>query len=293
MRPKFLKAGDKVALVSPSGKTNAEFIDRGMEIVRSWGLEPVAMPHVYGSFRQFSGSDWERIEDMQEAINDKSFKAIICVRGGYGCSRIVDKLDFKPLLDYPKWLVGFSDITVFHAQLHLLRIESIHGAMVKSYPFGAEEARSALFGELSGYVVPSHENNRAGEGFGAIVGGNLTMINNMLGTPSEISTVGKILFIEDVHEQLYQADRLMVQLRRAGKLKGLTGLIVGRFADMKDCETPFGESVEEIVMNAVADYKYPVCLDFPAGHIEDNRAIYFGRKSKLRVTSSESTLTFL
>ncbi|MDR0365081.1 MAG: LD-carboxypeptidase [Bacteroidales bacterium] len=293
MRPKFLKTGDKIALVSPSGKTDKEFIDRGMDVVRSWGLEAIAMPRVYGGFRQFSGSDWERIEDMQKAINDRDFKAIICVRGGYGCSRIVDRLDFSPLLDYPKWLVGFSDITVFHAQFHLMRIESIHGAMVKSYPSGAEEVKNALFGNLSEYVLPSHELNRKGEGFGVVVGGNLTMINNMLGTSSEISTVGKILFIEDVHEQLYHLDRLMVQLRRAKKLENLTGLIVGRFADMKDCETPFGESVEEIVTNAVSGYKYPVCFDFPSGHIEDNRAIYFGRKSRLKVDSTQSSLTFL
>lgn len=293
MVPPYLKQGDTVAIVSPSGKTASEAIDHGISVLESWGLNVVAMPHAYGSFRQFSGNDWDRIEDMQDAINSKEFKAIICIRGGYGCSRIVDRIDFSPLYDRPKWLVGFSDITVFHSQLHRLRIASIHGAMVKSFPNGAEYVKNALFGMLDGYDIPSHSLNRTGKGVGVIVGGNLTMLNNMLATPSDISTVGKILFLEDVHEHLYQVDRLMIQLKRARKLEGLTGLIVGRFSDMKDLDTPFGESVEEIISNAVAEYKYPVCFDFPAGHIEDNHALYFSRKTKLEVTGSSVSISFM
>jgi len=294
MRPSFLKSGDEVAVVSPAGRTDAELIDAGIAILQSWGLKVTDMPHVYGSFHQYSGSDWNRIDDLQEAINNPQYKAIICARGGYGCSRIVDRVDFSPLLEKPKWLVGFSDITVLHAQLRRMSIESIHGSMLKNFRHGAETVRKALFGTLTGYEIEGHPLNRPGNALGTITGGNLTLINNILGTPSEIITMGKILFIEDLNEQLYHLDRLMTQLRRAKKLENLTGLIVGRFHDMKDSDAiPFGKTVEEIIYNAVEEYHYPVCFNFPAGHIDDNRAFYLGRKSKLTVGTTTTTLTFL
>jgi muramoyltetrapeptide carboxypeptidase len=294
MCPHFLQKGDEVAVVSPAGRTDAELIDAGIAILQSWGLKITPMPHIYGNFHQYSGSDWNRIDDLQEAINNPQYKAIICTRGGYGCSRIVDRIDFSPLLEKPKWLVGFSDITVLHAQLRRMSIESIHGSMLKNFQHGAETVREALFGTLTGYEIESHPLNRTGNALGTITGGNLTLINNLIGTPSEIITMGKILFIEDLNEQLYHLDRLMIQLRRAKKLENLAGLIVGRFHDMKDSETtPFGKTVEEIIYNAVEDYHYPVCFNFPAGHIDDNRAFYLGRKTKLTVGTAVSTLSFL
>ena len=293
MRPPFLKQGDEVAVVSPAGRTDAGLIDAGIAILQSWGLKVTPMPHVYGGFHQYSGSDWNRIDDLQEAINNPQYKAIVCTRGGYGCSRIVDRVDFSPLSERPKWLVGFSDVTVFHAQLHRMRIESIHGAMLKNFHHGAETVKEALFGTLTGHQIDGHPLNRTGNAIGAVVGGNLTLINNLLGTPSEITTLGKILFIEDLNEQLYHLDRLMIQLKRAKKLENLTGLIVGRFHEMKDCNTPFGKTVEEIIYEAVEEYRYPVCFNFPAGHVEDNRAFYLGRKSKLTVSIASVTLSFL
>jgi muramoyltetrapeptide carboxypeptidase len=294
MRPPFLKKDDEVAIVSPAGKTDAALIDAGIAVLQSWGLKVTPMPHVYGSFHQYSGNDQNRMDDLQEAINNPQFKAIICARGGYGCSRIVDKIDFSPLLKHPKWMVGFSDITVIHAQLHCMDIETIHGAMLKTFHTGAESVKAALFGTLKEYQIDGHPLNRTGNATGSITGGNLTLINNVIGTPSEIITTGKILFIEDIGEQLYNLDRLMTQLKRTKKLENLAGLIVGRFHDMKDSETtPFGKTVEEIIYDAVEEYHYPVCFNFPAGHVDDNRAFYLGRKSKLTVGMTSVTLSFL
>jgi len=293
MRPPFLKQDDEVVIVSPAGRTDAELIDAGIAVLRSWGLKVTPMPHIYGSFHQYSGSDWNRIDDLQEAINNPDYKAIICTRGGYGCSRIVDKIDFSPLIENPKWLVGFSDVTVLHAQLHRMRIESIHGAMLRNFQYGAETVKEALFGTLKIYEIEGHPLNRHGNAIGAITGGNLTLINNVIGTPSEIITMGKILFIEDLGEHLYHLDRLMTQLQRAKKLENLAGLIVGQFSEMKDNETSFGKTVEEIIYNAVEEYQYPVCFNFPAGHVADNRALYLGRKSKLTVGTGTVKLEFL
>ena len=293
MRPPFLKQDDEVVIVSPAGRTDAELIDAGIAVLRSWGLKVTPMPHIYGSFHQYSGSDWNRIDDLQEAINNPDYKAIICTRGGYGCSRIVDKIDFSPLIENPKWLVGFSDVTVLHAQLHRMRIETIHGAMLRNFQYGAETVKEALFGTLKIYEIEGHPLNRHGNAIGAITGGNLTLINNVIGTPSEIITMGKILFIEDLGEHLYHLDRLMTQLQRAKKLENLAGLIVGQFSEMKDNETSFGKTVEEIIYNAVEEYQYPVCFNFPAGHVADNRALYLGRKSKLTVGNGTVKLEFL
>jgi len=294
MRPAFLKQGDEVAIVAPAARTDADLIDDGITILQSWGLKVTPLPHAYGSFHQYSGSDWNRIDDLQEAINNPHFKAIICTRGGYGCTRIVDRIDFSPLLEYPKWLVGFSDITVLHAHLHQLRIESIHGSMLKNFHHGAETVKAALFGTLTEHRINSHPLNRTGKATGVIVGGNLTLINNIIGTPSDITTFRKILFIEDIGEELYHLDRLMTQLKRTKKLENLAALIVGQFRNMKDSKTiPFGKTVEEIVYDAVKEYRYPVCFNFPAGHIDDNRAFYLGRKSELIVESTSSTLSFL
>ena len=293
MRPPFLKQDDEVVIVSPAGRTDAELIDAGIAVLRSWGLKVTPMPHIYGSFHQYSGSDWNRIDDLQEAINNPDYKAIICTRGGYGCSRIVDKIDFSPLIENPKWLVGFSDVTVLHAQLHRMRIETIHGAMLRNFQYGAETVKEALFGTLKIYEIEGHPLNRHGNAIGAITGGNLTLINNVIGTPSEIITMGKILFIEDLGEHLYHLDRLMTQLQRAKKLENLAGLIVGQFSEMKDNETSFGKTVEEIIYNAVEEYPYPVCFNFPAGHVADNRALYLGRKSKLTVGTGTVKLEFL
>ena len=294
MRPSFLNQGDEVAIVAPAGKTEAALIDAGIAILQSWGLKVTPMSHVYGAFHQYSGSDQNRIDDFQEAISNPRFKAIFCTRGGYGCSRIVDNVDFSPLLEHPKWLVGFSDVTVLHAQLHCIDIESIHGSMVKNLHHGAETVRAALFGKLTEYQIAPHSLNRSGNAIGIITGGNLTLINNLIGTPSDIDTTGKILFIEDINEELYHLDRLITQLKRSGKLENLAALIVGQFTDMKDGKnTSFGKSVEEIICDAVEDYRYPVCFNFPAGHVEDNWAFYLGRESRLVVESTSVTLSFL
>ncbi|MDD4847967.1 MAG: LD-carboxypeptidase [Bacteroidales bacterium] len=291
--PNYLQTGDTVALVSPAGFTPTPLIEQGIETLQSWGLKVETMPHIYGNFYQFSGTDDERIADLQQAINEKKYKAIICVRGGYGCSRIVDKIDFSPLLYHPKWIVGFSDVTVFHAHLHQMGIETIHGAMAKTLQHGGIELHDALFGTLKQYQLPLHPLQRNGVGIGALIGGNLSLLTHLIATKSDMDYSGKILFIEDLNEQLYHLDRMMVQMQRSGKLESLAGFIVGSFSDMKDCNTPFGKTAEEIIYEHVEDFSYPVLMGFPAGHTEENRALYLGRKVTLTVSNEQNTINFL
>lgn len=291
--PKYITIGDKVALVSPAGFTEKSLIEKGIKTLQSWGLTVDFMPHADKNFHQFSGTDEERIFDMQRAINDDEYKAIICIRGGYGCSRIIDTIDFSPLQKKPKWMVGFSDFTVFHAHLQQLGIETIHGAMVKTLQHGGQELHAALFGTLKQYEIPSHLLQRNGSGSGELIGGNLSLLVHIIGTKSDMDYRGKILFIEDVHEQLYHLDRMMVQMKRAGKLEHLAGLIVGHFSNMKDGNTPFGKSFEEIISEHVAPYSYPVLFGFPAGHAEENKSLYFGRKTSLMVSKRKNKIRFL
>lgn len=291
--PKYLKKSDKIAVISPAGNTSASLIDQGIETLQSWGLQVDVMPHVYNKFHQFSGTDNERLNDFQQAINNKEYKAIICVRGGYGCTRIVDNIDFSSLLTYPKWLVGFSDITVFHAQLNNLGIESIHGAMVKTLSHGGESLKNALFGKLKNYEIPPHPMQKIGKSEGELIGGNLSLLTNIIGTKCDINYHKKVLFIEDLNEQLYHLDRMMVQMKRCGKFENLSGLIVGNFSDMKDCDTPFGKNAQEIILEHVENYNFPIIFGFPAGHTDENKALIFGRKITLNISEKGAKIKFL
>jgi muramoyltetrapeptide carboxypeptidase len=288
VQPPYLKKGDKIAITCPAKKLPAPMTD-AVKLLQSWGLEVVLGNTVTASYHQFAGDDDMRAADMQRFIDDDSIKAIIAARGGYGTVRMIDKVDFSRLQQNPKWLVGFSDITLLHS--HLLNnynLQTIHGQMPINIPDASarslETLRKALFGEELNYEFRSNSVvGRNGNATGILTGGNLSLLIAALGSVSDVDYSGKILFIEDVGEYLYSIDRMLYTLKRAGKLQNLAGLIVGGFTGIKDNDIPFGQTVPEIVMNVVAAYNYPVCFDFPAGHIPDNCSLVLGRNLHLLV----------
>lgn len=261
-------------------------------LLTSWGLEVVLGETVAASYHQFAGDDDLRARDMQRFIDDNSIKAIIAARGGYGTIRMVDKVDFSGFIKNPKWLIGFSDITLLHAHLfNNYNVQSIHGQMPVNIPDASakslETLRKALFGEELSYQFTSHSVNKSGNAEGVLIGGNLSLLIASLGSASDMDYTGKILFIEDVGEYLYAIDRMVRTLSRAGKLTNLAGLIVGGFTDVKDNDIPFGQTVAEIVMDVVKEYNYPVCFDFPAGHIPDNHSLILGRCLTMNVSEKQ------
>ncbi len=287
VQPPYLKKGDKIAITCPAKKLPAPMTD-AVKLLQSWGLEVVLGDTVTASYHQFAGDDDMRAADMQRFVDDDSIKAIIAARGGYGTVRMIDKVDFSRLQQSPKWLVGFSDITLLHS--HLLRnynLQSIHGQMPMNIPDASarslETLRKALFGEELNYEFRSNTVGRNGNAGGILTGGNLSLLIAALGSVSDVDYSGKILFIEDVGEYLYSIDRMLFTLKRAGKLQNLAGLIVGGLTGIKDNDIPFGQTVPEIVMNIVKEYNYPVCFDFPAGHIPDNCALVMGGSVQIAV----------
>jgi len=289
--PPHLKKGDKIAITCPAKKLPNPMTD-AVNLLESWGLEVVLGETVNASYHQFAGDDELRAKDLQRFIDDDNVKAIIAARGGYGTIRIIDHVDFSNLARKPKWVVGFSDITIIHAHLfNNYGVQSIHGQMPVNIPDASanslETLRRALFGEELKYTVPVNSLNRNGEGSGLLIGGNLSLLVAILNSVSDMDYAGKILFIEDVGEYLYTVDRMMHTLKRAGKLKNLAGLIVGGFTEIKDNDIPFGQTIPEIIRNVVNEYDYPVCFDFPAGHLPDNNSLVLGRKLNLSVTDKK------
>lgn len=289
--PPYLKKGDRIAITCPAKKLPKP-MDDAVKLLQSWGLDVVLGETVNASFHQFAGDDDLRARDLQRFIDDDSIKAIIAARGGYGTVRMIDKVDFSNLQQQPKWLVGFSDITVIHAHVHAnFQLQSIHGQMpvniTDASAYSLETLRKALFGEEIVYDFHSLETNRTGEAEGILIGGNLTLLVSVLNSVSDFNYDHKILFIEDVGEYYYSVDRMLYTLKRAGKLKNLAGLIVGGFTEMKDNDIPFGQSVKQIVMDIVKDYNYPVCFDFPAGHLPNNTALVFGKLLHLSAQANQ------
>jgi len=295
--PPYLEKGDKIAITCPAKKLPNP-MDDAVKLLQSWGLEVVLGETIGASYHQFAGDDDLRAADLQRFINDDSVKAIIAARGGYGTVRIIDKVDFSRFASNPKWLAGFSDITVLHAHLFAnYCAQTIHGQMPVNIPdaskYSLDTLRKALFGEDISYSFASHPLNRNGNALGAVVGGNLSLLVAMLSSVSDYDYDGNILFIEDVGEYYYSIDRMFRTLDRAGKLKNLTGLMVGGFTDMKDNDIPFGQTVPEIVMEVVKKYDYPVCFDFPAGHIPDNHSLILGRALNLSVSPEQVTAHYV
>jgi muramoyltetrapeptide carboxypeptidase len=285
--PPYLQKGDRVAIVCPAKKLPKP-MDDAVALLQSWGLDVVLGQTVTAGYHQFAGDDALRTHDLQQYVNDDSIKAIFAARGGYGTVRIVDSVDFSPLNVNPKWIIGFSDITVLHAHLYRNHeLCTIHGQMPVNIPdataTSVETLRKALFGEALTYQLPPHPLNRTGKASGILIGGNLSILVSLSGSVSDYDYTGKILFLEDVGEYLYSVDRLMYTLKRAGKLKHLAGLIVGGFTDLKDNDIPFGQTAQEMIKAAVEEYDYPVCFDFPAGHVSDNWAMVFGKSLTLDI----------
>ena len=296
--PPYLQKGDTIGLVCPAGYMPVEKVSECIRVLNeNWGFTTKVGNSIGRQYHYFSGTDEERLEDLQQMLDDDSVKAILCARGGYGLSRIIDAIDFKRFKQNPKWIIGFSDITILHS--HIYRnyyISTIHAPMANAFNENGYQnefvrsLRSVLEGKKIKYQVQPHAFNRKGEAVGELVGGNLALLAHLLGTDSDLKTRGRILFIEDVGEYLYNIDRMMYQLKRSGKLDKLAGLIVGGFTDMKDTERPFGQNVYEIIRDAVAEYDYPVCFDFPVSHDEKNYALKIGVGYKLIVGKNKVVL---
>ena len=287
----YLKKGDKIALVSTARKITAQELELSIRTFESWGLVVVLGKSIGASACQFAGSDEERIQDFQTQLDNPEIKAIICARGGYGTHRILDHLDFNEFMKHPCWIVGYSDVTVLHSHVNnYLAVQTLHSTMPISFKSNTPESistmKNALFGEAFRIQCEDNSLNRKGSVEGIIQGGNLSILYSILGTKSGFNPEGEILFIEDLDEYLYHVDRMMLALKRAGKLAKLKALIVGGMSDMNDNAIPFGKNAQEIIAEHVAEYDYPVCFDFPTGHTSDNRAIIFGSKVKLEVAET-------
>ena len=300
--PRYLQPGDCVALAATARKVSPAEMEAVIRLFTSWGLEVRQPADLYADCHQFAGDDSTRAALLQAQLDDPTVRAVICARGGYGTVRIIDRLDFSRFAHDPKWVVGYSDVTVLHSHLHRhLGVETLHATMPIDIPPDADSTpcpatdtlRRALFGETLTYHIDPTDGNRTGKADAPLVGGNLSILYSLCGSPSDLDTDGKILFIEDLDEYLYHIDRMMQNLRRCGKLAHLRGLVVGALTRMHDNAIPFGRTAEEIVADAVRDYDYPVCFGTPAGHIgTDNHTLILGRTVHLQVTPDGSTLTF-
>lgn len=298
IRPAYLQSGDKIAIVATAKKIEPGQIDGAIEQIRSWGLEVSVDDGLYASENQFAGSDAHRLQTLQRVLDDPEIKAVIFARGGYGTVRILDQLDWTAFLQNPKWLCGFSDLTALHSHvLENLEVESLHSSMPIFFAdgqanTGSESLRQALFGEHHQMTWEQHTLNRSGEAEAPIVGGNLSVLISVAGSVSELDFGGKILFLEDLTEYLYHTDRMMNQLKRSGQLAGLKGLVVGQFTEMQDNPVPFGKTPEEIIMEAVDEFDFPVAFKAPIGHVTENLAVYHGRKVRFKVDHQGSEIRF-
>jgi len=288
--PSPLQKGNTVCLVSTARKIQPEELTQAKATLESWGLNVVYGEHLFATHHQFAGTDALRAADLQAAINNPNVDAILCARGGYGSVRIVDLVDFSPLLEHPKLLAGYSDVTTLHNRLHAMGLASLHSTMPISFPTNTAAAiqslKDAFFGNALQYSAPAHALNRKGEATAQVVGGNLSILYSLTGTNDDLNTAGKLLFLEDLDEYLYHIDRMMQNLKKAEKLKNLAGLIVGGMTDMNDNVVSYGKTAEEIIVEAVADYNYPVCFGFPCGHWADNRTLKLGVDAHLEVSTS-------
>ena len=299
IQPAILKEGDTVAIVAPARKIDRDLIDSAIPILESWGLHVQLGKNIFTTeHTYFSASDKHRIDDLQQMLDDESIKAIICARGGYGSTRIVDALDFTKFLNHPKWISGYSDITALHLKLQSINVKSLHSTVPALFTKqGAAQSlasmKEALFGINTSVSVNATQFNKQGLGRGRLIGGNLSLIVDSLGTSSEVQTKGRILILEDVGEQFYRLDRMMMQLKRAGKLNDLAGLIIGYFTDIKESTLPFGESVQKIILHHTSDCKYPLAFGFPIGHEEPNITFVQGAEVLLQVDEKASSISYI
>ncbi|HWR93760.1 MAG TPA: LD-carboxypeptidase [Flavobacterium sp.] len=294
--PEYLKKGDTVAIVATARKIDLETLQPAIKLLENWGLNVVIGKTIGKEENQLAGPDWLRATDFQEMLDNPKIKAIWAAKGGYGTVRIIDRIDFTNFKKKPKWIIGFSDVTVLHSHINNMDIATLHAMMAISVktatPQAIESLQKALFGNSISYTLPQHPFNENGKAKGELVGGNLSVLYSIMGSKSEIDYKGKILFIEDLDEYLYHIDRMMMNLKRNGYFDNLQGLIIGGMTSMNDNEIPWGKDALQIIKNITKDYNFPVVYDFPAGHIKDNRALIFGKTITLEVNDKESILVF-
>lgn len=295
--PPYLKKGDTIGITCPAGYMAAEKAQSCINTLQKWGFN-VMVGKTLGSKSKnyFSGTDQQRRDEMQAMLDDKDIKAILCGRGGYGVGRIIDQLDFSTFKRNPKWIIGFSDITVLHAHLSTkIKIASLHAPMASAFNNGVDKyiqsLHNAILGKKNAYTCMPHSYNKTGLATGTLVGGNLSILAHLIGSPSSINTKNNILFLEDIGEQIYHIDRMLYQLKRSGKLDNLAGLVIGGFTGMEDTERPFGKKVYAVVKDIIEGYNYPVAFGFPVSHSKQNVALKVGVSYTLKVTSNKTYLT--
>lgn len=297
MLPPFLQPNDQIRIISPSGNINPEYIDGATQVLTDWGLKVSEGEFARTEYGRFAGTKEQRISDLQAAFDDSEIKAVLCSRGGYGLAQIVDKLNFTTFIESPKWLIGFSDITILHNAISNLGIGSIHGIMAKhltELPADCEQVeklKRLLFGKLPEYKIPAHPQNRVGKATGKLIGGNLSVLAGMIGTSFDLPYKNNILFIEDIDEKPYHIDRMMNHLKLSGALSKISGLIVGQFSDCEE-DPQMMQSISEIIFDAVSDYQFPVCFGFPAGHVDYNLPLILGENLTLSVTKAKSFIEY-
>lgn len=301
IQPPYLKAGDTVAIVAPSGilKNRNDEVEQAIALLKSWGLHAIVGKHVFSKADHFAGTDDERCEDFQKALDDPKVSAIWCARGGYGTVRILDKLDYTKFKKHPKWIIGYSDITALHNQIHNEGYQSIHALMCVSLTKDLNDIKetidtfkSTIFGNPVNYTLEGSYYNKVGEVKGQLVGGNLSVLHTMLGSKTSLEMSGKILFIEDIGEYKYHIDRMLQSFKRAGYFDNCNGLIVGDINKIRKNTTLWGTSIEQLILDALADYDFPIAFNMPAGHEKDNRAMVLGKLIQLNVEKSNSIITF-
>ena len=297
--PPSLQPGDTIAIVCPAGYMARERAQTCIDTLQQWGYAVRTGPTLGGaSDNYFSGNDDERLADLQTALDDPDVRAILCGRGGYGLSRIIDRIDFSRFRQSPKWIIGYSDITVLHSHIAAhFHIATLHAPMAAAFNDGGAEdpyvqsLRKALTGDKAVYTCPSHPFNRLGQTIAPLTGGNLALLAHLAGSSSAVGTEGKILFLEDVGEYLYNIDRMLRQLKRSGRLDHLAGLLLGSFSELKDTNRPFGATVEEIILDCIKEYDYPVAFGFPVGHATANVALKTSVPYELKVAAGRTSLT--
>mgnify|MGYP001222873387 CR=1 FL=1 len=296
-KPQALKIGDKISIISTARKISLEEVQPAINLLESWGLEVVLGVNLFAEDHQFAGTKAQRLADLQQALNNDEIKAVFCARGGYGTVQLIDEIDFSHFKKQPKWIVGYSDVTVLHNHINQhFGIATLHATMPINFKTNTTAAlqslKDALFGNTLNYQCASHAYNRLGEAKGELVGGNLSILYSLTGTASQINTEGKILFLEDLDEYLYHIDRMMQNLKRAGMLHGLKGLLIGGMTDMNDNTIPYGHSAIDIIKNIIEEYNFPVAFGFPAGHLADNRALIMGGVVVLKVEEGGTIVVF-
>lgn len=294
--PEFLQKGDTVGILATARKIDLVNLQPAIKLLESWGLHVVIGKTIGKSDNQLAGPDWQRATDFQEMIDNPKIKAVWAAKGGYGTVRIIDRIDFTQFKKHPKWIIGFSDVTVLHSHINNMNIETLHSIVAISAktasPAAIESLRKALFGEKLQYKLASHPYNKTGKATGEIIGGNLSVLYSILGSKSEVDTKSKVLFIEDLDEYLYHIDRMMMNLKRNGYFDEIKALVIGGMTDMNDNDIPWGKDALQIIQDVLKDYKFPIIYNFPAGHSKDNRAMIFGKTVSIDVTDKGSTVTF-